>query len=414
MSTISAERTSHMGRPSVRLSNGLVEAVICPRGGTVPVFAARAREGTVNAHWIPPFRDPKGPPYSEAEHASFWKCRLLYDIAGDFLCSPNFGPDCEVDGVAIPPHGWTASGEWRLEEASADADRGLAFARLAMESPSKGLDLAWERLDLLLVGQGALFSSLRIRNRGDRPLAINIGRHATLGPSFLEKGCRVSACADRYATPPSGSEFSPTGRLAEGAEFKSLSAAPLRSGGDVDLSEVPGMIGFTDLAAGAVPANTGLGWSCVANPRLGLAHLCLFPGPAGLPEGEVALGFNVLWMQYGGRRFQPWALSDGGEDRCFCLGTECGTGAFANGLAESRSVGRLLGSATTVAIPAKGERIFNYCTALVELDGALLQETELGARLGDDGELVLVGRHARQATRIDAGFRALRDFASAK
>jgi hypothetical protein len=127
------------------------------------------------------------------------------------------------------------------------------------------------------------------------------------------------------------------------------------------------------------------------------------------PEG-IALGFNVLWMQYGGRRFTPWAESEGKKDRCFCLGTECATGAFANGLEYSLSHPRLLGSPTTAVIPAHGARRFEYCTALVPLETEGSRDGPLSADLGDDGCLVLKGKSSVQATKIDASFGTLRRF----
>jgi hypothetical protein len=407
---LAAAKVLHMGREAVRLSNGETEAVICLQGGMVPVFSIRRGEAAVNAHWIPPFRSEDGKAYVESEHAAFWKSPLLYALAGDFLCSPNFGPDCRAEGAAIPAHGWTANMAWRIGELGLVPEAGAAFVRLLLESPDPLFPLSWERTDVLFKGQSVLFSSTLIHNRADRALSINVARHATVGPSFLAEGCRISVSAERFATPPKPSEFSDTGRLAEGAEFKSLSAAPLRSGGSADLSVVPGMIGFTDLVAGPVPKEAEIGWSCVTNPRLALAHLVLFPGRASAgPEG-IALGFNDLWLQYGGRPFTPWAESEGGKDRCFCLGTECATGAFANGLEYSLGHPNLLGNPTTAEIPAQSARRFEYCTALVPLDSERAQGGALTADLSDDGRLVLKGSGSAQKTNIDASFASLRRF----
>ena len=55
-------------------------------------------------------------------------------------------------------------------------------------------------------------------------------------------------------TAPPGTEFDDTGRLAMGAEFGRLDAAPLRAGGTVDLGLVPGIVGASDLITGAIPA----------------------------------------------------------------------------------------------------------------------------------------------------------------
>jgi len=407
---LDASFASHMGRKAVRLSNGSTEAVICLQGGMVPVLSISAGEDAINAHWIPPFRSVGGEAYSAIESSSFWKSALLYELAGDFLCSPNFGPDCSCDGVAIPAHGWTANRVWHVDALGTISEFRAAYVRLSMESPDPRLSLSWERTDVLFEGQCALFSSTLIRNRGDRPCSINVGRHATVGPLLLTEGCRISASAERFATTPRISEFSDTGRLIEGAEFESLSSAPLRSGGSADISIVPGMIGFTDFVSGPVPKGSALGWSCVANPGKALAHLALFPGPAAVGSDEIALGFNDLWMQYGGRRFTPWAEAEGGPDRCFCLGSECATGAFANGLEYSREHPSLLGSPTTVEIPAHGGKRLLYCTALLPLDADSARGSQLAAEIDDDGKLVLKGGRSYQKTSVDASFSRLRRF----
>jgi hypothetical protein len=182
---------------------------------------------------------------------------------------------------------------------------------------------------------------------------------------------------------------------------------PLRDGTLVDLGLVPGMVGATDFVTGAVPSSLPMGWSCVVNPVLGVAYVCFFPGAAGLPEGEIALSFNDLWMQYGGRSFTPWALTEGAPDHTFCLGTENTVGAFANGLEYSRSVPELLGRRTTVTIPAGGERKLCYATALVELDRGLVAE---GVRAveAEEGALVLKGGKSSQRVPMDATFRSAR------
>ena len=143
------------------------------------------------------------------------------------------------------------------------------------------------------------------------------------------------------------------------------------------------------------------------NPELRLAYVCFFPGRAALPAGEIALGFNDLWLQYGGRPFTPWALHEGGADRSFCLGTENAVGAFANGLAYARAVPNILDTPTTVEIPAGGQRTLCYGTALVGLDEALVREG-VTAIEAEQGALVLKGGRASQRIPVSADFGAVR------
>jgi len=377
----------------------------------VPEFSLTRGKAGINAHWLPEFRDNSGRPYTKAEHERYWKGKLLHHIAGDFPCSPTFGGDCVVDGVSIPAHGWTANEEWKIEGMGADAE--AAYLLSSLKSPSPGFPLSWSKCDLMFEGQTGYYSIMRIKNEGPKEACINLARHNTVGAPFLQAGCRISLCADRFMTAPAGSEFDDQGRLAMGAEFGELAAAPLRDGGKADLGLVPGMIGFSDLVTGAIPANLALGWSCLVNPVLGLAYICFFPGATGLVAGEIALSFNDLWLQYGGRPFTPWAHDEGGSDHTFCLGTENAVGAFANGLAYSLSRPELLGRPTTLCVPAGGERKLLYGTAIIELDRDLLREGILSIE-AEEGALVLKGTKAFQRVPMDAGFSRARKFEAGK
>ena len=397
---LSARSERFGGRPILYLSNGSIDLGIEPEGCMTPVFGIHRPDGIVDAHWLPPFR--LAPERMKEEGAG-----LLGHIAGEFLCSPNFGPDCVVHGVSVPPHGWTANEEWQVDGMRAETERGEGYCELSFESPSTELPLAWSRRMTVLEGQSAYYSLLSIRNRGKAPLAINVGHHNTVGSPFLEPGCRISLSAERFRTPPEGTEFDASGRLAFGVEFASLAAAPLREGGVADIGLVPGLVGNTDFVAGAVSRKLSLGWSCAVNPRLGLAYLCFFPGAVALPSGEIALSFNDLWMQYGGRRFEPWAETEGGEDRTFCLGTENATGAYANGLSYSLGQPELLGLPTTVEIPGGGERRLCYGTALVELEPGIIREGVLAVE-EEGASVVLKGRKAYQRVALEGDFARLR------
>jgi hypothetical protein len=404
---LEARRIAGSGRASVALGNGELRAVVDLLGGMVPEFSIRRGGRPLNLHWLSPFRGTAGAAYAEARDGAFWKSKLLYNISGNFPCCPSFGPGCRVDGSDIPPHGWTANEEWRLLGLGVDEAEGAAYADFALDSPAPSMPLSWRRREAVFAGMNALFSELEIRNSGTEPISINVAMHNVVGPPFLAPGCRISLSADGFMTSPPETEFDGTGRLAMGAEFSSLGEAPLRSGGKADLSLVPGMIGSTDFVTGVVPRDLGLGWSCVANPSLGLAYLSLFPGAAGLPDGEIALSFNDLWMQYGGRRFTPWAETEGGDDRTYCLGVENSAGAFANGLEYSRSHPELLGNPTMVEVPSGGRRVLRYATAVVEIAAELAAEGI--ARAEAEGEtLVLRGERGSARAPVGADFERAR------
>jgi hypothetical protein len=407
MAGIEARRVEYTGRRAVLLANDQVRTLVEAGGGMVPEFGVRRGAAVVNAHWIPDFRDVSGTPYSPAVHEPYWKAKLLHMMAGDYTCSPSFGGACEVDGASLPIHGWTANEDWTVEVVGVDEEARAAWTRSSLRSPSPRLPLTWVKHDFLFAGEAAYYSAVRIENSGAAPVTVNLVRHNTVGPPFLAPGCRLSLAAERFMAAPAGTEFDLSGRLTQGAEFGSLAAAPLRAGGTADLREVPGPIGHTDMVMGAIPERLALGWSCLVNPALKLGYVCFFPGMAGLPAGEIALGFNELWLQYGGRPFTPWALEDGGADRILCLGTENGTSSWGNGLGYARANPRLLGRDTLVEIPARGARTLIYGTAMLALDDALVGEGVAGIEAAP-GTMVLKGARSVQKISLGADFAAAR------
>ncbi len=406
-------RVSETGKRSATvLGNALIRTMIDDKGGMVPELAAFRGGGYLNAHWIPEFRANGGKPFSPAAHDSFWKVELLYNIAGNFPCSPNFGPGHADGGVEHPPHGWTANRLWKFEKAGVDELSGAAWALSTLKGPDANLKLRWRKIDAVVPGSPVLYSSLEIMNDGAADAEICVGWHNTVGAPFLQAGCRLAASAERWATPPLGGEFDDTGRLAVGAEFKSLAKAPLRAGKTADLRTVPGMIGFTDFATGPVPSGAALGWTAVANPALGLVYACFFPGPRAAGEDGIALSFNDLWMQYGGRPFTPWAAYEGGTDRAFCLGTENATGAYANGLAYAKKAKELLGAPTTVAIPAKGSKKLRYGTLFAPYSAGALDEGVVSIE-PEKGKLAIAGAVKTVRIAADGEFAILKDLEKA-
>lgn len=396
-------------RAATVLENSLLKVLIDDHGGMVPELSCPRNGAWMNAHWIPEFRSNSGVPYDETENGSFWKASLLHSIAGNFLCSPNFGSPETIDGVELPAHGWVANKDWQMAGYGIDEGAGAAWLHSSLTSPTASLPLRYTKLDAVFPGMPVHFTSLRIANTSTAGLAVNIGWHNTVGAPFLQAGCRISASAECFASPPAGTEFDTTGRLAMGAEFKGLDAAPLRTGGTCDLRTVTGPTGSTDFICGPVPESARLGWSTVVNPAMGLVYASFFPGPAALDEDEITLRFNAFWMQYGGRNFTPWAAYEGGTDRTFCLGTENISAFFGNGLAQSRSVQSLMGAPTTVIIPGGSVRVLRYGTLLAgygqnQLDGGV-DTLEQNGR-----ELVFVSGNGRNLVRIpaDAGFSGLR------
>jgi hypothetical protein len=394
------------GREASVLENGTIRVMIDDIGGMVPELSAIKGKGRINAHWLPWFRSSSGKPFGKEEEP-FWKANLLYHLAGNFPCAPNFGPSVTVDGVDLPTHGWTANLTWKAGKNGIDQESGAAFAVSTMESPEKGMPLSFKKTDLLVPGEPVHYAGLEIHNNGNKDIEICCAWHNNLGAPFLQAGCRISGAAEKWITAPKGGEFDATTRLALGAEFSSLSAAPLSDGGTADISLVPGPIGYTDFACGAIPASAPLGWSALVNPHLSLAYVCFFPGPAAAADDDIVLRFNELWMQYGGRPFTPWAPCEGGTDFTYCLGTENAASAYAYGLEYSRKAKELLGAPTTVMIPAGKSRTLRYGTLFAPYEGKALDGGILAAE-AEEGALVCKGKEGTARFTADTAFRVLK------
>jgi hypothetical protein len=371
----SVSRVTELGRREATvLENSNLRVMIDDIGGMVPECAGRHGSDWINSHWMPWFRSNGGQPYNETEHGSFWKANLLYHIAGNFPCIPNFGPGHIIDGVHMPPHGWTANQEWRYVTNNTDEASGAVWALSVMESPAANMPLAFSKLDALLPREGVHYTSIRVQNRGVHDLEISAAWHNTIGSPFLAKGCRISGAADKWITAPPGGEFDTTTRLALGAEFRSLAKAPLLNGGQTDISYVPSPIGFTDFAAGAVPKSADFTWLAAVNPAIKMAYVSFSPGPASAGAEDIVLHFNNLWMQYGGRPFTPWAPYEGGPDLTYCLGMENSISAYSYGLEFARETQKLLGSPTTITIPAGGQKTLRSGVLFAPYESTSLDE----------------------------------------
>jgi hypothetical protein len=407
-------RVAELGnREATVLEQDSLRVVINDDGGMVPELSSPLERGRLNAHWMPWFRG-NSPNYRDSEHGAFWKSKLLYRLAGNFCCAPNFGPGHIVEGVNMPPHGWTANETWRFVKSGTDGASGAVWALSVMEGPHKVMPLSFKKVDMLIPGQAVHYTSMTVKNSGSRDIEICAGWHNTVGAPFLQAGCRMSGAADKWTVPPLGGEFDTTTRLTQGGAFSNPEKAPLARGGTVDLSVVPGPIGCTDFVTGAIPRAARLGWSAVVNPVLKMAYICFFTGPHDSSSDDIILYFNEFWMQYGGRPFTPWALYDGGADLTYCLGTENAVSAYAYGLEYSRQAGKVLDSPATVSIPAGEEKTLRYGTLFAPYSGETLDngvktiETEASA-------LIAAGRDGRSHRfKADPAFTLLKGIAASQ
>lgn len=359
------------GRHATMMSNDSLRVVVEDQGAMVLELSnLTASGGRLNAHPLYWFRG-KGATVGSDANASFYKeSQLLYQLGGNFLSFPNFGPPQSVKGVEHLAHGYTANNLWTIIKYGTDSEIGANWVLSQMRRSEEDYPFVASKIDMMLPGHPVLYTSVTITNEGSKPLAANIGWHNTVGSPFLEEGCVISVAAEQFCTVPQYSEFDQTGRLAMGIEFDDLKKAPLRKEGTCDLTVVPGLIGYTDFVTGVLPIDSKLGWSNVVNPRSKMMYFSFFTGAAAAEEKEIILHFNNLWMQYGGRNYTPWALYDGGTDNTFCLGMENSLSHFADGLGASMAHQQLMGSPTIEMISPAEPKVLRYGTAFFPYEQA--------------------------------------------
>lgn len=352
-------------RKATLLSNKSLRATVNDKAGMISELSAKKDNAWINAHWLPRFRGNTGITYNNLSNNSYWPVELLFEIAGNFPCFPNFGPPCKIDEGEIPAHGHTAEKLWSIK-ATGKIENAVCLMSTLSDKNMCGLQ--YKKFDVIIEEQPVHYCVIEITNNNNHAIEINGGWHNTIGSPFLETGCIIDVVSQSFATPPLGGEFDETGRLAIDATFYDFEKAPTRFGNTVNLREVPGVIGYTDFVTGAIPQSAELGWITVVNPRLKMIYMPFFKGPASIGENDIPILFNMLWMQYGGRAFTPWANYDGGTDFEFCLGTENATGAFANGLSFARKQKELLGNSTTFTLKPSETKHLYYGTLYTTYD----------------------------------------------
>jgi Domain of unknown function (DUF4432) len=212
---------------------------------------------------------------------------------------PSVNEACSYRGRRIPFHGEVASLAWEHEVLP---DGALRLWTRCRETP-----FLLERT-MRVVGSELVLDGTVV-NESDEPAHFVWGQHCVVGPPLLEPGCRLDVPAGTIVTSPVLWEPE-TARLAPG-QREVWPHARLRSGGTVDLREVPGPeagshddLYVTDLVAG---------WLGVRNPRLSLAFR--------LDWDPRVFRWVVLWQPYGGAVAKPLTGS-------YALGVEPWTSRF--------------------------------------------------------------------------------------
>jgi hypothetical protein len=315
------------GWGSVTLENGIVAVTVLPaKGADIYAFVDRAT-GTdllFKAPWG--LQPPGSPPRAGSDGVAF-----LENYEGGWQeLFPNTNDPCVHRGRPLPFHGEVATvgWEWSPVEGSGEA----VAIRLSVECPLSPLRL--ERVMQLEPGRSTLALSETITNLGGEPEQAVWGHHCVLGAPLVAAGARLRAPCRTIVTIPEAWED--TARLAPG-QRSAWPHARLRSGGQVDLTAIPGPeegshddVYLRDLDAG---------WVEVTNDRLGLGFR--------LDWDPAVFRWIISWQAYGGAHALPLAGS-------YALGVEpwVGGGNLAQACAEGRALELPAGGSLTTALTA--------------------------------------------------------------
>lgn len=389
MNDCSVQRITDLcGRPASVLSNGDVRVVIEDFAGMTPEFSYRNEQGYLNTHLIPAFRGSSCS-FDPTRHQD-WGIKLAHELAGNFPCFPQFGNPSTHRGYEIPGCGHTAQADWTI--VATGSEDGYAYVLSSMGGPETA-HIHYLKYDILLNGHSVHYQVMKITNARDEDFVYGGAWHNTTGQPFIEKGCRISASADRWHTPVVSHDPEQNERLTLNREFSSLKQAPGHEGVSHDISIVPGMIGYTDFLTGRIPPVADLGWMSIVNPNLNSLYLTFFDGPASVREDEFTFYFNHLWLQYGGRNYKPWASYDGGVDRVFAVGVESAISAWGYGLDYSADHPELMGNPTQLTLKA-GEEKTLYHGTLIGPVGSQALDDGIASLRREGGQLIATGESA--------------------
>ena len=361
-----------VGRQGTLLTNGLIRVVVEDFGGMTPELSYKNEKTYVNMHFVPHFRGSSSH-YDENKHKA-WGAKLAHELAGTWPCFPNFGNSSFERGYEVPVCGHTAQGVWDILEYGANEEFCYQVAALGGKHTE---NIYYKKYDILLKEESVYYQVIKIKNNRDEIFNFGGALHNTTGSSFIEKGCKIAASADLYHTPPVSHDPNQIERLKLNVSFSKLNNAPLNGGGSVDLTTVPGLVGYTDFITGRIPQDADLGWMGIINPNLGSIYLTFFKGPKTIAPNEFTFLFNHLWLQYGGRNYLPWAKFEGGFDQTLAVGIESGISAWGYGLDYCDKNPVLMGNPTIIPLLPNEEKTLFHGTLVRKLEG---NELNLGIK----------------------------------
>lgn len=274
------------GWQSLVLENGALRVVVLPEKGA-DIYELIHVDTGIDVLFKGPWglRAPGAPPLEGSGDDEF-----MWNYEGGWQeLFPSVNDACTYRGNRIPFHGEVASLPWEYDVVENDGNE----ATVRLWTRCRQTPFRLERVMRLRRDEPELALEGTVVNESAEAAHFVWGQHCVLGPPFLEPGCRLEVPAGTIVTPSELWEAE-TARLAAG-QREPWPDARLRSGGTVDLREVPGPeaeshddLFVTDLEAG---------WLCVRQPRSALAFR--------LEWDAAVFGWVVLWQPYGGARALP-------------------------------------------------------------------------------------------------------------
>jgi hypothetical protein len=298
------------GQPSWRVASSNVEAFVTELGGQIGPVTFDRQGRKIAPYSVAPWAEEALDPGT---------CAMLRVLRGDFFCLPFGGNARAFRGEKHPMHGETANAKWRLER----EQRAQGATRLSLSLNTKVRPGRVDKEITLVDGQNAVYCRHTLSGMTG---PMNFGHHAMLKFPDRPGSGKISTSRFVYGQVfPAVFEKPEEGgyqALKIGAEFTSLEAVPLATGGTADLSVYPARRGFEDLVMMVSDADLPFAWTAVTFPRQRFVWFAL--------KDPKVLRETVFWLSNRGRHYPPWS-----SRHLNVMGIEDVMAYFHFGLAES-------------------------------------------------------------------------------
>ena len=325
-------------RNALRISNGLIEAVLLPGGGHLAELRLSSPQGpSVNCLWEAPWLtlDPRDPGHDKlaAAYGGPVAGEFLAGYSGHALCLDNFGMPSEQEASAgIPLHGEAACLEWQTKATESGC---ICSAELPVAK------LSFVRKFSLVLSSSMIFVDECVTSRGETAREIHWVQHLTLGPPFLSHGCSsVHASLDSAITSPLGYEGH---EMLHSSERFDWPYAPSIEGPSVDFQYPFQRPGSGFVVGARVDVTRGVSYIAALNWKLRLALIYCFR--------RKDFPWITIWEENCALKVPPW------NGTAQARGMEFGTTPLPLGREAMRRQGSLFETpVSAVLAPAESRR----------------------------------------------------------